>query len=128
VVYLRDVTNLDIVNEVYNKYLSSNLPSRISLGLKSLPGQDAHLEIEMNAFAPATSTANVNIIRLNKGGKDSENSENSVPVLGAGVNLGKYNILYLTGSYGVASKTGIVSLDITEQTQKALENIQSILK
>lgn len=48
-IYLTDLANFQIVNEIYGSYFKENPPARAAVGVKSLP-KGAQIEIEMVCF------------------------------------------------------------------------------
>ena len=113
-IYLTDLKNLDVMNQVYWEMIGSNPPARTVLGVANLPAGNT-IEITGVAVADARSKRAVWPVA-------SARATKSDP---PGVQAGE--VLYLSAQGSAAPGTGKVSEEYSAQVKQALENVGSVL-
>jgi reactive intermediate/imine deaminase len=123
-IYLKDISSIKAVDEVYTTYFQSDLPTRVTIAVEALPMDDALVQIEAlisNGEGTAPQEA-VDLIKV------SRNTENAPKDLSSHtVAFSHYN--NITAQLPIDPKTGeMVSGGVKEQARQCLDNIKAILE
>ncbi|CAD0186843.1 Putative aminoacrylate peracid reductase RutC [Ruegeria sp. THAF57] len=123
-IFLRNMADIDAVNEVYTTYFQHDLPTRVTVEVADLPLGDALLQIDalISNGEGTTPQEPVDLVKV------SRNTDNAPKDLSSQtVAFSHYN--NLTAQLPLDPKTGeIVSGDVQEQAKQCLENIKAILE
>jgi reactive intermediate/imine deaminase len=113
-IYLTDLKNLDVMNQVYWEMIGSNPPARTVLGVANLPGGNT-IEITGIAVADASSKRAIWPATFARAAKSDP----------PGVQAGE--VLYLSAQGSATPGTGKVPEEYSAQVKQALENVGSVL-
>jgi reactive intermediate/imine deaminase len=113
-IYLTDLKNLDVMNQVYWEMIGANPPARSVLGVANLPGGNT-IEITGIAVTEARSKRAIWPAAFTKAAKADP------PAILTG------GLLYLSAQGGADSKTGKVPEEYSAQVKQALDNMGVVL-
>jgi reactive intermediate/imine deaminase len=124
-VFLKNISDMDAVDEVYATFFQSYLPTRTTLAVAALPMNDALVQIEAlisngEGTAPQAPCALIKLARNTANAPISPTSTQTVA-------FSHYN--NISSQLPIDAKTGeLVAGGITEQATQCLSNIKAILE
>ncbi|KEI69834.1 Rid family detoxifying hydrolase [Endozoicomonas elysicola] len=124
-VFLKDISDIAAVDEVYKTFFQSDLPTRTTVAVADLPMTDALVQIEA-LISNGEGTAPQDPCALIKVSRNTENAPIS-SVSTQTVAFSHYN--NLSAQLPIDPKTGeLVAGGVKEQTEQCLNNIKAILE
>jgi len=124
-VFLKNISDIDAVNEVYATFFQGSRPTRTTVAVAALPMNDALVQMDAlisngEGTAPQAPCALVKVSRNTKNAPKSAMSKQTVA-------FSHYN--NLSSQLPIDPKTGeVVTGGVKEQTEQCLNNIKAILE
>ena len=124
-VYLKNIGDIDAVNEVYKTFFKSYLPTRTTVAVAALPMKDALVQMDavISNGEGTPSQDPLDLIKVARNTEDAPKSSISTQT----VAFSHYN--NISGQLPIDPKTGkIVTGGVKEQAKQCLNNIKAILE
>ncbi|MBI9069264.1 MAG: hypothetical protein JEZ09_18350 [Salinivirgaceae bacterium] len=123
-IFLKNISDIDAVDEVYKTFFQSYLPTRTIVAVAALPMNDALIQIEA-VISNGEGTAPQNPLDLIKVARNTENAPKGLH--SQTVAFSHYN--NISAQLAIDPKSGkIVAGGVKEQTEQCLNNIKAILE
>lgn len=124
-IYLKDLADIEMVNEVYKSFFKKELPTRTVVAVASLPLPGALIQID-TLLSNGEGTTPQKPLELVKVTRNTENAPKD-SLASQTVAFSHYN--NISGQLPIDLKTGmLVSGGIHEQTEQCLKHVNSILE
>ena len=124
-IYLKDLADIEMVNEVYTSFFKKELPTRTVVAVASLPLQGALIQID-TLLSNGEGTTPQKPLELVKVTRNTENAPKD-SLASQTVAFSHYN--NISGQLPIDLKTGmLVSGGIQEQTEQCLTHVNTILE
>ena len=123
-IFLKNISDIDAVNEVYTRFFQSDLPTQTIVAVAALPMDNALVQIEA-LISNGEGTAPQDPCDLIKVSRNTENAPKGLYSQTAA--FSHYN--NISGQLPIDPKTGkVVAGSVKEQTAQCLNNIKTILE
>jgi reactive intermediate/imine deaminase len=123
-IFLKNISDIDAVNEVYTTFFQSNLPTRTTVAVAALPVDDALVQIEA-LISNGEGTAPQDPLDLIKVSRNTENAPKGL--YSQTVAFSHYN--NISAQLPIDPKSGkIIAGGVKEQAGQCLNNIKAILE
>jgi reactive intermediate/imine deaminase len=123
-VFLKDITDIESVDEVYRTFFKNDLPTRTTVAIEALPMDGALLQIDA-LISNGEGTTPQKPLDLIKVTRNTENAPKSLHA--QTVAFSHYN--NISAQLAIDPKTGkMIAGGVKEQTEQCLNNIKAILE
>jgi len=123
-VFLKSISDIEAVDEVYKTFFKNNLPTRTTVAVKALPLEGALIQID-TLISNGEGTTPQKALDLVKVTRNTENAPKSIHAH----NVAFSHYSNISAQLPIDPQSGkIVAGGVKEQTEQCLENIKAILE
>ncbi|MEN2489654.1 Rid family hydrolase [Flavobacterium sp. B11] len=123
-VFLKSISDLEAVDEVYKRFFKNNLPTRTTVAVEALPLEGALIQIDA-LISNGEGTTPQKALDLIKVTRNTENAPKSIHAH----NVAFSHYSNISAQLPIDPQSGkIVAGGVKEQTEQCLENIKAILE